>query len=235
MRNFKTDKGYKIVVDYMDWYYTWNEVRDYFALDEEWVYIVYLWNRELREIKDLDITTEWVNRLLRRRTPLETKWEDLPRWNESESEEEYKENEEYYLKNYKHYEDEYEIRPFYISYYGSWNYRVQFCEAQEAAWMILIKRRKIWQSAAEAIWKKVFEHYIEWDFYYTQIYSPHQAEFIEENFKKDYDAIYYDYEDGWIFHIDEQEAIESLPEYCWKIIQETESDKFESWDLIKKD
>jgi hypothetical protein len=42
MRNFKTDKGYKVVVDYVDRYYTRKELREYFALDEERVYVAYL-------------------------------------------------------------------------------------------------------------------------------------------------------------------------------------------------
>lgn len=235
MRNFKTDKDYKIVVDYVDWYYTRKELREYFALDEEWVYVAYLGDRELQSIDDLQIGSWWINWLLWRNTEVWIPKEKLPRWEETESEEEYKENEEYYMKHYWAYEKEYELRPFYISYYGSWAYRVQFCQSEEAQGFLLIKRRKIWTSAAEMIWKTVFEHYIEWDFLYTQIYSPHKAEFVEDNYKKDYEAIYYDYEDWWIFHLDENEAIDSLPEYCWEIIKESESDNFESWDLVKKD
>ena len=235
MRNFKTDKGYKIVVDYVDRYYTRKELREYFALDEEWVYVAYLWDRELQSIDDLQIWSWWINWLLRRNSEVWIPKEKLPRWEDTESEEDYKENEEYYMNRYWEYEKEYELRPFYISYYWSWAYRVQFCNSEEAQWFLLIKRRKIWTSAAEKIWKTVFEHYVEWDFLYTQIYSPHKAEFVEENYKGKYEAIYYDYEDWWIFHLDENEAIESLPEYCWKIIQETESDNFEAWDLVRKD
>jgi hypothetical protein len=46
------------------------------------------------------------------------KGEDLPRWNKTESEEDYKENEKYYLDRYSSYEKEYKLFPFYISYYG---------------------------------------------------------------------------------------------------------------------
>jgi hypothetical protein len=139
------------------------------------------------------------------------------------------------MKQYWAYEKDYELRPFYISYYGSWGYRVQFCNSEEAQGFLLIKRREWGQAAAEEIGKKVFEHYIEWDFLYTQIYSPHQAYFAEWELRSKYDITYYDYEDWSIFHLDEKEAIESLPEYCWKIIQETESDNFEAWDLVRKD
>jgi hypothetical protein len=135
------------------------------------------------------------------------------------------------MKRYWDYEKQYEIRPFYISYYWSWEYRVQFCEASEAQGMMLIKRRPEGQAAAEDLGKKVFERYIEWWFFYTQIYSPHNAEFVEENFKKDHMVTYYDYEDGWIFFLTEEEAIESLPEYCWKILPETESYNFDSFEL----
>lgn len=235
MRNFKTDKGYKIVVDYVDWYYTRKELREYFALDEEWVYVAYLGDRELQSIDDLQIGSWWINWLLWRNTEVWIPKEKLPRWDNDESEEDYKFDEEYYLERYWAYEKEYELRPFYISYYGSWAYRVQFCHSEEAQWFLLIKRREWGQAAAEEIGKKIFEHYIEWDFLYTQIYSPHKAEFVEENFKKDYEATYYDYEDWWIFFLTEEEAIDSLPEYCWEIIQESESDNFESWDLVKKD
>jgi hypothetical protein len=58
MRNFKTDKGYKVVIDYVNRYYSWNELREYFALDELKSYICYLGNSELRDINDLDIPTE---------------------------------------------------------------------------------------------------------------------------------------------------------------------------------
>ena len=235
MRNFKTDKGYKIVIDYVDWYYTRKELREYFALDEEWVYVAYLWDRELQSIDDLQIWSWWINWLLRRNSEVWIPKEKLPRWDDDESEEDYKENEEYYMKRYWEYEKDYELRPFYISYYGWWAYRVQFCNSEEAQGFLLIKRRKEGQALAEELGKKVFEHYVEWDFFYTQIYSPHEAEFVEKDYQAKHKAIHYDYEDWWIFHLDENEAIESLPEYCWKILKETESDKFEAWDLVRKD
>ncbi len=234
-RNFKTDKWYKVIIDYVDWYYTWNELREYFALDEEWVYVAYLGDRDLQGIDDLQIWREWINWLLWRDSEIWIPKENLPRWDQHESEEDYKENEEYYLERYWSYEKDYELRPFYISYYGSWSYRVQFCEASEAQGFLLIKRRKIWTSAAEKIWKTVFEHYIEGEFLFTQIYSPHYADFNEKDFKSEYQMVYYDYEDGWIFFLDDTEAIESLPKYCWKILEKTESMDFSSTDLVKKE
>jgi hypothetical protein len=235
MRNFKTDKWYKVVIDYVDWYYTWRELREYFALDEEWVYVAYLGDRELQSIDDLQIWIEWINWLLWRNSEIWIPKENLLWWEKHESEENYKEDEEYYIGRYWEYEKDYELRPFYISYYGCWSYRVQFCNSDEAQWFLLIKRRKIWTSVAEKIWKTVFEHYIEWEFLYTQIYSPHYAEFVEKDFKSDYQIVYYDYEDGWIFHLDEKEAMESLPEYCWKILEKSESMDFSSMDLEKKE
>lgn len=233
MRNFKTDKGYKVVVDYIDWYYSRRDLREYYALDEEWVYICYLWDRELREIMDLDIPKEWVQRLLRRRSSEDKTKEDLPWRDNTLDEEELKEQEEYYLKEYWKYEKEYEIRPFYISYYGSWNYRVQFCESHEAAWMMLIKRRKGGQQKSTEFWAKVFENYIEWCFMYVQVYSPHKAFFAdaEWNLKEKYSITYYDYEDGDIFCFDEDSAIDWIPEYAGKILPETESQHFESFEL----
>jgi hypothetical protein len=126
--------------------------------------------------------------------------------------------------------------PFYISYYGWWNYRLQFCEAYEASWFMLVARQKdkdIEKTAEDTI-KKVFEHYLEWEFLYTQVYSPHEAEFVEDRLKSN-KIIYYDYEDGGIFYFDEDEAVESLPDYCWKVIEKSESEHFESFDLIKTD
>ena len=236
MRNFKTDKGYKVVVDYIDWYYSRRDIRDYYALDEEWVYICYPWDRELREIMDLDIPREWVQRLLWRRTTeqYENK-ENLPRWDWSLDEDELKEQEEYYLQKYGEYEKEYEIRPFYISYYGSGEYRVQFCEWHEWAWVMLIKRREGGQQKETEFWARIFETYIEWCFMYTQIYSPHQAEFVEWNYSKNHSITYYDYEDWEIFCLDEESAINWIPEYAGKILKETESEDFKSFELSPKE
>ena len=235
MRNFKTDKGYKVVVDYIDWYYSRRDIRDYYALDDEWVFICYPWDRELREIMDLDIPKEWINRLLWRQSWVEDTKENLPWRDWSLDEDELNEQEEYYLQRYGEYEKEYEIRPFYISYYGSGNYRVQFCTADEAQWMMLIKRRKIGTKAAEEIWKKLFETYIEWCFMYTQVYSPHQAEFVEWNYSKDHSITYYDYEDWEIFCLTEEDAINWIPEYAGKILPKTESQNFESFELSPKE
>lgn len=233
MRNFKTDKGYKVVVDYIDWYYSRRDIRDYFALDDEWVYICYPWDRELKDIMDLDIPHEWLHRLLRRLSWLDDTKENLPWRDATFDEEEYKEQEEFYLQRYWQYEKDYEIRPFYISYYGSWNYRVQFCTAEEATWMMLIKRRKIGTKAAEEIWKKCFETYIEWCFMYVQVYSPHKAYFAdaEWNLKEKYSITYYDYEDGDIFCLDEDAAIDWIPDYAGKILPETETQHFDSFEL----
>lgn len=235
MRNFKTDKGYKIVLDYMDWYYSRNEVRDYYSLDEEWFYVCYLGDRELREIIDLDIPKEWIQRLLWRCSWVNETKENLPRWDGTLDEDDLKEQEEYYLEKYGKYEKEYEIGPFYISYYGSWAYRVQFCEANEATGAILIKRRKIGTKAAEEIWKKVFEHYIEEGFLYVQIYSPHNARFEEWALRDKYSITYYDYEDGDIFCLDEDTAKDWIPKEFGKILPETETDHFESFELTPKE
>ena len=63
----------------------------------------------------------------------------------------------------------------------------------------------------------------------------HFCNFNEKDFKPEYQMVYYNYEDGWIFFLDDTEAIESLPEYCWKILEKTESMDFSSTDLVKKE
>lgn len=234
MRNFKTDKGYKIVIDYVDWYYSWRELRDYFALDEEWVFFCFPGDRDMAEIMDLDIPKEWVQRLLWRRMSESEDIKNAPWRDWYFDEDDMKRYEEELIERYGKYEKEYEIRPFYISYYGSGEYRVQFCEAQEWAWIMLIKRRKGGQQNATEFWAKVFEHYVEWNFLYAQCYSPHPAFFSEWAFRDKYDITYYDYEDGEIFCFDEKWAIDWIPEEFGKILPETESEHFESFELTPK-
>ena len=227
MRNFKTDKGYKVVLDYIDWNYDWKELREYFGLDEREVYIRFEWNRELRDIDDIWISEEWLTYLFYRNSTEDHK---------EHFSEEFENDPEYYETYYWHFEREYELRPFYISYYGSWCYRLQFCEAHEASWMMFIKRRedKEEKEKAEEILKKVFEHYLDWEFYYVQIYKPTIAEFKEKSYSE-YEVRFYDFnEDGWIFYLDQDDAISWIPEEYGKILRDTEEQNFQSFELIHK-
>lgn len=217
----------------MDWYYTWNDIREYFALDDLEAYVILNWKQcDLRDIRDLPIDDEGLDYLLYRDCSQEEYKQKILRdyrWFD------YEERDlEYLNSRWGSYEKDYEIRPFYISYYGWWNYRVQFCEAHEAQWMILIKRRKIWTKAAEEIIKKTFEHYVEWDFLYVQVYSPHDAYFAEGEFRSQNWITFWDYEDGGIYYMDEDEALSTIPDYAWEIIKETENMDFEAFELIPK-
>lgn len=234
MRNFKTTKGYKVVIDYMDWYYTWKEIRNYYDLDEQEVYICFPWDSDIQSIMDIDIPQEWVRWLLRRKLPKEYSKENLPRWDQDTFENDFEWRAEYFMKEYWDYEKDYEIRPFYISYYGWWNFRLQFCEAQEGSWIMLIKRRKIWMKAAEEIIKTLFEHYIEWGFLYYQVYSPHNAYFEEWELRTKRDIKYYDYEDWCLYFTEEEDILKEISESYWEILKETESDHLETRELIKK-
>ena len=226
MRNFKTDKWYKVVVDYVDWYYKWNDVKEYVWLDEKDWWVVYMWNQELASIDDIGIADEWVNYLLYRKL---WEWEEFI---DKRDTSDFEDNKEWYESNYLHFEKEYELRPFYVSYYWSGQYRVQFSEAKEADWILFIKRKedKEHQERAERNLKKAFEHYMNGEIYQVAIYAPHEARFVDPNMKNQ-KIIYYEYEDGSCYLFSEEEVIESLPEHCWNLLKETESSSFESFEL----
>ena len=230
MRNFKTDKGYKVVIDYVDWYYKWIDVKEYVWIDSEsdW-WVAYPWNRELWEIRDIEISDEWINYLLYRKL---WKWEEfIDRRDTSD----FEDNKEWYESNYLHFEKEYELRPFYVSYYGSGQYRVQFSEAKEADWILFIKRQKSKeiQQSVESQLKKAFECYMNWEFYQVKAYSPHIARFEEKDLNDRFHLIAYEYEYGWCFFYSEEQCLDWLPEEVGKIIPETEKDKFEDIEMVK--
>ena len=232
-RNFKTDKGYKVVCDYMDWYYTRMDLREYFALDELGEYIVFDWAQcDLKDIRDLPIDNEWLDYLLYRRVGNDEYKQKIlreRRWFD------YEERDLKYLDSRRwRYEKDYEIRPFYISYYGSGNYRLQFCEAHEAQGIILIDKLSPEKKRNDYTILKIFEHYIEDGFLYVQIYSPHSAYFEEWELRSQNWITFREYEDGWIYYIDEDEAFSTIPDYAWKILRETESQSLEVFELIPK-
>ena len=228
MRNFKTDKWYKVVVDYVDWYHKRQDVRNYIGLDEKDWWVVYIWNQELASIDDIGIADEWVNYLLYRNL---WEWEEFI---DKRDTSDFEENKEWYESNYLHYEKEYELRPFYVSYYWSGQYRVQFSEAKEADWILFIKRKedKEYQEWVERNLKKAFEHYMNWEIYQVWIYAPYEAHFVDTNMKY-YKIVFYKYEDWECYLFSEEEVIESLPEYCWKILKETESTEFNEFELVE--
>lgn len=227
MRNFKTTKWAKAVIDFQDWYYTWEEVREYYALDElKWYIVLSDKLSDLRWIHDLELSDEWLEYLLWRQTP------------NSYEPDKYDEEELKRLKShYGYMEDDYEIRPFYISYYGSGQYRVQFCEWHEWQWIMFISRKQDRKEMdnAERMTKLCFEHYIEGDFYYVQLYSWHTAQFDEQYMKdnlKKY-IVYYDFEDWWTFFLTEKDARDSInTEQRGEIIESTESEHFEPFELV---
>ena len=226
MKNFKTDKWYKVVVDYVDWYYKRQDIKNYLGLDEKDWWVVYIWNQELASIDDIGIDDEGVNYLLYRKL-----WkgeEFIDRRDTSD----FEDNKEWYESNYLHYENEYELRPFYVSYYWSGQYRVQFSEAKEADWILLIKRKedKEYQEWVERNLKKAFEHYMNGEIYQVGIYAPYEANFVDPKMQSQ-KIIFYKYEDWESYLFSEEEAIKSLPEHCWKILEETESDHFEEFEL----
>lgn len=229
MRNYKTDKWYRVVIDYVDWYYKWIDVKEYVWIDESDWWVVYPWNRELWEIRDIAIPDEWINYLLYRQL---WKWEEfIDKRNTSD----FVNAKEYYEDNFLHFEKEYELRPFYISYYWSGQYRVQFCEAKEADWILLIKKQKSKeiQQSIESQLKKAFECYMNWEFYQVRAYSPHIATFKQKELADKYHIVAYEYEYGWEFFYSEEECLDWLPEEIGKIIPETEKDKFEDIEMVK--
>lgn len=109
MRNFKTTNGSKVVLDFVDWYYTWNDIRDYFALDELEGYIVLNGKYcDLKDIRDVDLNDEGMEYLMRLHSHTDT---DKDKYDKRDL--------EYLNSRYGYLEKDYEIRPFYISYYGS--------------------------------------------------------------------------------------------------------------------
>lgn len=69
---------------------------------------------------------------------------------------------------------------------------------EEGQGLMLIKRRenKEEMNNAERLTKLCFEHYVQGEFYYIQLYSPHQAFFKEEAMKQLKKHItFWDYED----------------------------------------
>ena len=229
MKNYKTDKWYRVVIDYVDWYYKREDVREYLCLDNSDWWIVFPWNRELWEIRDIDISDEWVEYLLYRK--LGKGEEFIDRRDTSK----FEEDEEWYEKNYWEFERDYEIRPFYISYYWSWQYRVQYCEAKEAEWILLIKRqdKKEVQESIERSFKKAFESYMNWEFYQLTVYSPHEWYFKEKELAEKYHIVVYEYDMSGCFFYSEEECIDWLPEEVGKIIPESLKEKFEDVEMVK--
>ena len=229
MKNYKTDKWYRVVIDYVDWYYKRENVREYLGLDNSDWWIVFPWNRELWEIRDIDISDEWVEYLLYRK--LGKGEEFIDRRDTSK----FEEDKEWYEKNYWEFERDYEIRPFYISYYWSWQYRVQYCEAKEAEWILLIKRqdKKEVQESIERSFKKAFESYMNWEFYQLTVYSPHEGYFKEKELAEKYHIIVYEYDMSGCFFYSEEECIDWLPEEVGKIIPESLKEKFQDVEMVK--
>jgi len=229
MKNYKTDKWYRVVIDYVDWYYKREDVREYLGLDNSDWWIVFPWNRELWEIRDIDISDEWVEYLLYRK--LGKGEEFIDRRDTSK----FEEDKEWYEKNYLEFERDYEIRPFYISYYWSWQYRVQYCEANEADWMLLIKRqdKKEIQETIEHNFKKAFECYMNWEFYQLTVYKPHEWYFKEKELAEKYHIVVYEYDMSGCFFYSEEECIDWLPEEVGKIIPESMKEKFEDVEMVK--
>ena len=229
MKNYKTDKWYRVVIDYVDWYYKREDVREYLGLDNSDWWIVFPWNRELWEIRDIDISDEWVEYLLYRK--LGKGEEFIDRRDTSK----FEEDKEWYEKNYGEFERDYEIRPFYISYYWSWQYRVQYCEAKEAEWILLIKRqdKKEVQESIERSFKKAFESYMNWEFYQLTVYSPHEWYFKEKELAEKYHIVVYEYDMSGCFFYSEEECIDWLPEEVGKIIPESLKEKFQDVEMVK--
>lgn len=229
MKNYKTDKWYRVVIDYVDWYYKREEVREYLCLDNSDWWIVFPWNRELWEIRDIDISDEWVEYLLYRKLGKGEEFIDKRDISKFE------EDEEWYEKNYWEFERDYEIRPFYISYYWSWQYRVQYCEAKEAEWILLIKRqdKKEVQESIERSFKKAFESYMNWEFYQLTVYTPHIGIFKEKELAEKYHIVVYEYDMSGCFFYSEEECIDWLPEEVGKIIPESLKEKFEDVEMVK--
>lgn len=229
MKNYKTDKWYRVVIDYVDWYYKRDDVREYLCLDNSDWWIVFPWNRELWEIRDIDISDEWVEYLLYRKLGKDEEFIDRRDISK------FKEDEEWYEKTYWEFERDYEIRPFYISYYWSWQYRVQYSEAKEAEWILLIKRqdKKEVQESIERSFKKAFESYMNWEFYQLTVYSPHEWYFKEKELAEKYHIVVYEYDMSGCFFYSEEECIDWLPEEVGKIIPESLKEKFEDVEMVK--
>ena len=229
MKNYKTDKWYRVVIDYVDWYYKWDDVREYICLDESMWWVVFPWNRELWEIRDINISDEGLEYLLYRKL---WKWEEFIDWRDTSK---FEEDKEWYEKNYLEFERDYELRPFYISYYWSGQYRVQYCEAKEADWILFIKRQdeKKVQESIENQFKKAFECYMNWEFYQLTVYTPHKAFFEEKSLSDKYHIIAYEYDMSGCFFYSEEECIDWLPEEVGKIIPESMKEKFEDVEMVK--
>lgn len=229
MKNYKTDKWYRVVIDYVDWYYKREDVREYLCLDSSDWWVVFPWNRELWEIRDIDISDEWVNYLLYRKLGKGEEFID------KRSTSDFENAKEYYEDNFLHFEKEYELRPFYISYYWSWQYRVQYCEAKEAEWILFIKRQenKEVQESIEKSFKKAFECYMNWEFYQLTVYSPHEWYFKEKELAEKYHIVVYEYDMSGCFFYSEEECIDWLPEEVGKIIPESLKEKFQDVEMVK--
>lgn len=229
MKNYKTDKWYRVVIDYVDWYYKRDDVKEYLCLDKEDGWVVYIWNQELASIDDIGIADEWVNYLLYRKLGKGEEFID------KRDTSDFEDNNEFYESNFLHFEKEYELRPFYISYYWSGQYRVQFSEAKEADWILFIKRQdnKEIQETIEKNFKKAFEHYMNGEFYQVRTYTPHIGIFKEKSLSDKYHIIVYECDISWCFFYSEEECLDWLPEEVGKIIPETEKDKFEDIEMVK--
>ena len=228
MKNFKTDKGYLVSIDYVDFYYTRKDVREYLGYDEYPGWVAYIGNQELASIDDVWIAEEWINYLLYRK--LSEGDEFVDRRDISD----FEENADWYESQYLHYEDDFRLIPFYVSYYGSWQYRVQFCEAKEADWILFIKKEisKDTTDFVEKELKKMFECYMNWEFYQANIYKEREAKCVDADMQNK-KIIFYEFEESSPFLTSEEEILESIPKYCWKIIYETESKEFNEFELVK--
>lgn len=228
MRNFKTDKWYLVSIDYVDFYYTRRDVREYLGYDEYPGWVVYIWNQELASIDDIWIAEEGINYLLYRKLSEGDEFVD------KRDTSDFEENADWYESQYLHYEDDFRLLPFYVSYYGSWQYRVQFCDAKEADWILFIKKEisKDTTDFVEKELKKMFECYMNGEFYQANIYQEREAKFIDTDLQNK-KIIFYEYQESSPFLTSEEEIFESLPEYCWKILKETESTEFNEFELVE--
>lgn len=215
---YTTTKGNKVSIDYIQWYYDWNDVREYVRWDsnECKVYMDLGW--DYIKIDETWLESHEISYLL---------W-DTEFMDDFDMDEQMERN-----MHMKDLEEDHLITYFRVrDWWSNWLDLHVVMDPSDANGFIIRKKKEDEEYPVDDMKETLnyFRAYIEWSFVEISLYSP--TRFICE---KDPKVIYihYDYEDWERFFLNNEAALASIDtNVWWEIIKDSETEIFQSRESV---
>lgn len=211
---YKTTKGNKVSIDYIQWYYDWKDIREYVWWDSNECKVYMNIGRDYVEINETELLSDEISYLLG-----DTEFMDDFDLSEKED----------WKKHMKDLEEDNLITYFRVrDRWSNWLDLKVVMDPSDANWFIIRKKKENEEYPVDDMKETLnyFRAYIEWSFLEISIYSP--TRFISEKDPK-VTYIHYDYEDGERFLLNYEDALNSVdPKIWWEIIKDSEREDFSS-------